>query len=500
MLPAAASLGLAISAIIARFTRSSMLEVLGQDFVRTARAKGVADRAVVYKHALRNALIPVVAMAGTQFVYLIGGAVIIEEVFALPGMGRLVVNAIYQRDYTMIQGAVLLLTSAAVLVNLALDLALSPDRPPDPVHVSGEAGGAAGPRRVPRALRSGSFLVGGLIVAGLLVAALAAPWLAPYAPTTIFPGAEIRPPDLALLARHGRGGPRHPEPRPLRQPRVARGRDPVGGAGGAGRDDPGGGPRLLGRRAGPARHAGLRRALRLPPDPPGHRPGRGPRPEHGQSRPHHRGADAPAVRDARPERDPRAQAAGLRPGRPRARGLPRAHPRRPRAAQHHAHPRGPDEPEPLDRHPGGGGAELPRARHPAARAELGQHAEPRAPVHDHRPVAGAGSGAGHHARGARLQPARGRPARSPGSAPGERAEGGTHETIRADRGRPGAAGVGALRGHVERAATWPTRSTCSRRRPGAAPRASASPSCTRAWARPRSARRRGAWASSWWPA
>jgi peptide/nickel transport system permease protein len=122
MLPAAASLGLAISAIIARFTRSSMLEVLGQDFVRTARAKGVADRVVVYKHTLRNALIPVVAMAGTQFVYLIGGAVIIEEVFALPGMGRLVVNAIYQRDYTMIQGAVLLLTSAAVLVNLGVDL------------------------------------------------------------------------------------------------------------------------------------------------------------------------------------------------------------------------------------------------------------------------------------------------------------------------------------------------------------------------------------------
>src|SRR4030095_16363243 len=122
MLPASASLGLAISAIVARFTRSSMLDVLGQDFVRPARAKGVADRAVVFKHALRNALIPVVAMAGTQFVYLIGGAVIIEEVFALPGMGRLVVNAIYQRDYTTIQGAVLLLTSGAVLVNLALDL------------------------------------------------------------------------------------------------------------------------------------------------------------------------------------------------------------------------------------------------------------------------------------------------------------------------------------------------------------------------------------------
>jgi peptide/nickel transport system permease protein len=122
MLPAAASLGLAIAAIVARFTRSSMLDVLGQDYVRTARAKGVGDGGVVYKHALRNALIPVVAMAGTQFLYLIGGAVIVEEVFALPGLGRLVVNAIYQRDYTMIQGAVLVLTSAAVVVNLALDL------------------------------------------------------------------------------------------------------------------------------------------------------------------------------------------------------------------------------------------------------------------------------------------------------------------------------------------------------------------------------------------
>lgn len=122
MLPAAVSLGLAISAIVTRFTRSSMLEVLGQEYVRTARAKGVAEGHVVYKHALRNALIPVVAMAGAQFLYLIGGAVIIEEVFALPGLGRLVVNAIYQRDYTTIQGAVLVLTSAAVLVNLGLDL------------------------------------------------------------------------------------------------------------------------------------------------------------------------------------------------------------------------------------------------------------------------------------------------------------------------------------------------------------------------------------------
>jgi peptide/nickel transport system permease protein len=123
MLPAALSLGAAISAILLRFTRSSVLEVLDQEYVRTARAKGVWERRVIYGHALRNAIIPVLAMAGAQFVYLIGGAVVIEDVFALPGVGRLVVNAINQRDYTMIQGAILVLTAAAVLINLLLDMA-----------------------------------------------------------------------------------------------------------------------------------------------------------------------------------------------------------------------------------------------------------------------------------------------------------------------------------------------------------------------------------------
>lgn len=122
MLPAALALGAAISAILLRYTRASMLEVLGQDFVRTARAKGVVERRVVYRHALANALIPVIAAAGIQFVALIGGAVIVEEVFALPGIGRLVVNAIFQRDYTLIQGAVLFLTINAVLINLGIDL------------------------------------------------------------------------------------------------------------------------------------------------------------------------------------------------------------------------------------------------------------------------------------------------------------------------------------------------------------------------------------------
>lgn len=122
MLPPALALGAAISAILLRYTRASMLDVLGQDFVRTARAKGAPEPRVVYRHALANALIPVIAAAGIQFVALVGGAVIIEEVFALPGIGRLVVNAIYQRDYTLIQGAVLFLTVNAVLINLAIDV------------------------------------------------------------------------------------------------------------------------------------------------------------------------------------------------------------------------------------------------------------------------------------------------------------------------------------------------------------------------------------------
>jgi peptide/nickel transport system permease protein len=122
MLPASLALGAAISAILLRYTRASMLEVLGTEFVRTARAKGAAERRVVYRHALTNALIPVIAATGIQFVALIGGAVVVEEVFALPGIGRLVVNAIYQRDYTVIQGAILFLTANAVLINLGIDL------------------------------------------------------------------------------------------------------------------------------------------------------------------------------------------------------------------------------------------------------------------------------------------------------------------------------------------------------------------------------------------
>ncbi|HET9661048.1 MAG TPA: ABC transporter permease [Thermomicrobiales bacterium] len=121
MLPAL-TLGLAFSASVMRTTRSAMLEVLGQDYVRTARAKGLRDRVVIGRHALRNALIPVVTLTGIELGYLLGGTVIIEQVFALPGLGRLTLNAIAQRDYALIQGATLFIACVVVLVNLLVDL------------------------------------------------------------------------------------------------------------------------------------------------------------------------------------------------------------------------------------------------------------------------------------------------------------------------------------------------------------------------------------------
>ena len=112
-------------AVVARITRSSMLEVLGQDYVRTAKAKGLSQRAVVLKHALRNALIPIVTVLGIQTGYLLGGAVLTETVFSWPGMGWFVVQAIGERDYPVIQAGVLLFATTFVLVNLFVDLAYS---------------------------------------------------------------------------------------------------------------------------------------------------------------------------------------------------------------------------------------------------------------------------------------------------------------------------------------------------------------------------------------
>jgi peptide/nickel transport system permease protein len=118
----ALTLGFSFSASIMRTTRSAMLEVLNEDYVRTARSKGLHERTVVTEHALRNALIPVVTLVGVELGYLLGGTVIIEEIFALPGIGRLALNAISQRDYALIQGVTLFIAVNFVFINLIVDL------------------------------------------------------------------------------------------------------------------------------------------------------------------------------------------------------------------------------------------------------------------------------------------------------------------------------------------------------------------------------------------
>jgi peptide/nickel transport system permease protein len=122
MLMPAITLGTALSAIVMRMTRSSLLEVLDQDYVRTARAKGLAEMRVIRVHALKNSLIPVATVVGLQIGGLLGGAIITETIFALPGIGRLLVDSIFQRDFPLVQGVVLFTSLAFLVVNLLVDL------------------------------------------------------------------------------------------------------------------------------------------------------------------------------------------------------------------------------------------------------------------------------------------------------------------------------------------------------------------------------------------
>lgn len=116
------TLGTGGAAIIARMTRSSMLEVIGQDYIRTARAKGMGERVVIYRHALKNALIPVITVVGLEFGGFLGGAVLTETIFAINGMGRLTIDAIRTRDFPIVQGAVLVISFLFVFVNLLVDI------------------------------------------------------------------------------------------------------------------------------------------------------------------------------------------------------------------------------------------------------------------------------------------------------------------------------------------------------------------------------------------
>jgi peptide/nickel transport system permease protein len=119
----AITLGFAFSASVMRTTRSSLLEELQQDYARTARGKGLRENTVIVGHCLKNALIPVITIVGLETGYLFGGAIIVEEVFALPGIGRLLLNGISQRDYAVVQGTIVFIAFNFVLINLLADMA-----------------------------------------------------------------------------------------------------------------------------------------------------------------------------------------------------------------------------------------------------------------------------------------------------------------------------------------------------------------------------------------
>lgn len=116
------TLGLGVAAIMARFTRSSFIEIAREDYVRTARAKGVPERRVIWKHSLRNALIPIITMVGLQFGFLLGGSIVVESVFSWPGLGRLLVDSVSYRDYPVIQALILLFSLQFIFINMLVDV------------------------------------------------------------------------------------------------------------------------------------------------------------------------------------------------------------------------------------------------------------------------------------------------------------------------------------------------------------------------------------------
>lgn len=118
----AATLGLANAAVLARLTRSAMIDIFDQDFVRTARAKGLPETVVLYRHALRAGLVPIASMMGLQFAYMMGGAIVVENVFAWNGVGRLAIQAVFARDYPLIQGFILVFATVVALVSVVIDL------------------------------------------------------------------------------------------------------------------------------------------------------------------------------------------------------------------------------------------------------------------------------------------------------------------------------------------------------------------------------------------
>src|SRR5262249_34022899 len=196
MLRPALALGMALAAVVMRQLRSALLEVLQQDYVRVARAKGLREALVVGRHALKNALIPVVTVIGLQTGRLFGGAVVVETIFALPGLGRLAADSIFFRDFPLLQGVVLILALAVLSANLLTDVLYSFLDPRIryriPTNVEGRIGSV-----LTRALQTRGAGFGLVVVALVLVVALAADVIAPYNPNQAQPAGVLTAPALA---------------------------------------------------------------------------------------------------------------------------------------------------------------------------------------------------------------------------------------------------------------------------------------------------------------
>ena len=203
-------------ALIARITRTSVLEVLGEDYIRTARAKGLSNRVVLMRHALSNAAVPIVTVIGIGVALLIGGVVVTESVFSIPGLGRLTVDAVLARDYPTVQAVILLFSLAYVLINLLVDVAYTLLDPRiryclmDTLTDSATVDAVAAPPLLAgaasrRLLRNPGVIVGAAILAVILLLGLAAPWLGTVDPVAINPSVRNKLPGFEETVRNDDG-------------------------------------------------------------------------------------------------------------------------------------------------------------------------------------------------------------------------------------------------------------------------------------------------------
>ncbi len=421
-------LGNALAAVLMRHTRSAMLQVLSADYIRTARSKGLREAPVVLKHALRNALVPVVTLGALEFGTLLSGAVLTEQVFTIPGFGKLIVDAVFNRDYAVVQGVVLVTATrlhrpqparrprllrpqpeaarlmAAVLAPLRRPRRAARRCPPARGAAPGASSGAAA-----------RAMFGLAVVVGFVVLALFAGWIAPQDPIATSWGAIRKAPSAEHWFGTDEIG-RDVFSRVVWGTRASMLAGvvsvsislllgvPIGLAAG-----------FLGGWIDARDLARDRRLPRLPVPDPGDRPGRVPRPEPHQRDDRDRHLGDADLRPADPRRGDPRQGRGLHRGGARARRLAAAPGAAPRAAEHRRAADRAGDARHRRRGDRRGQPLLPRPRPAAAGAELGQHAQHRQELRRQRALDGDLAGALDLPAGAGVQPARRRVARRAGS-------------------------------------------------------------------------------------